>query len=140
MSGDSGRAIFLSYAREDADAARRIADALRAFGIEVWFDQNELRGGDEWDARIREQIRTCRLFLPVISAHTQGRREGYFRREWKLAADRTHDMAGGSAFLLPIIVDETGEGAALMPDESFPIATNSLAMVDVKLVPMPNSK
>jgi hypothetical protein len=33
-------AVFLSYAREDADAARRIADALRAFGIEVWFDQS----------------------------------------------------------------------------------------------------
>ncbi len=36
-------AAFLSYAREDAAAAGRIADALRGFGIEVWLDQNELR-------------------------------------------------------------------------------------------------
>jgi hypothetical protein len=41
----TGGAVFLSYAREDAEAARRIADALRAFGVEVWFDQAELRGG-----------------------------------------------------------------------------------------------
>jgi hypothetical protein len=117
MPAECSPAVFISYAREDTDAARRITDALRAFGVEVWFDQSELRGGDEWDARIREQIRTCDLFLPVISANTQLRREGYFRREWKLAADRTHDMAGGSRFVLPLIVDDTTESAALMPDE-----------------------
>ena len=58
-------AVFLSYAREDSDAARRIADALRAFGLEVWFDQSELRGGDTWDAKIKSQIRTCALFRGV---------------------------------------------------------------------------
>ena len=46
---DSPKAVFLSYASQDAEAARRICDALRAAGIEVWFDQSELRGGDGWD-------------------------------------------------------------------------------------------
>ena len=32
-------AVFLSYAREDTDAARRIAEALRGFGVEVWSVQ-----------------------------------------------------------------------------------------------------
>jgi hypothetical protein len=72
-------AVFLSYASQDADAARRICDALRAAGIEVWFDQSELRGGDAWDQSIRNQIKTCALFLPVISKHTHERAEGYFR-------------------------------------------------------------
>jgi hypothetical protein len=86
-------AVFLSYASEDAQAAQRIANALKAAGIEVWFDQSELRGGDAWDRHIREQIRDCRLFVAVISQHTEARDEGYFRREWKLAVDRTHDMS-----------------------------------------------
>ena len=47
------QAIFLSYASQDADAARRICEALRAAGLEVWFDQSELRGGDAWDQSIR---------------------------------------------------------------------------------------
>ena len=34
-------AVFLSYASQDAEAAQRICDALRAAGIEVWFDQTE---------------------------------------------------------------------------------------------------
>ena len=53
----SGKAIFLSYASEDADAAKRICDALSAAGLEVWLDQSELRGGDAWDASIRARIR-----------------------------------------------------------------------------------
>ena len=85
---DSSKAVFLSYASQDAEAARRICDALRAAGVEVWFDQSELRGGDAWDAKIRRQIKECALFVPVISANTQARAEGYFRLEWKLAVDR----------------------------------------------------
>jgi hypothetical protein len=55
---DPAKAVFLSYARDDAEPAKRIAEALRAFGVEVWFDQNELRGGDAWDTKIRAQIKT----------------------------------------------------------------------------------
>ncbi len=110
-------AVFLSYAREDTDAARRIAEALRSSGVEAWFDQAELRGGDAWDAKLRTQIRTCTLFLPVISVTTQTRQEGYFRREWKLAVERTNDMAAGTAFLVPVVIDDTAEAQALVPDE-----------------------
>ena len=67
------KAVFLSYASQDAGAALQICEALRAGGIEVWFDQSELRGGDAWDASIRHQIRDCALFVPVISANTRTR-------------------------------------------------------------------
>jgi hypothetical protein len=87
---DSGKAVFLSYASQDAEAAKRICGALRAAGIEVWFDQSELRGGDAWDASIRSQVKSCALFLPIISRNTHDRDEGYFRLEWKLAVDRCH--------------------------------------------------
>ena len=114
---EPGRAVFLSYAREDADAARRIAEALRAFGVEVWFDQSELRGGDAWDQTIRRQIRDCALFVPIVSGRTEERSEGYFRREWKLAVDRTHDMAGGRAFIVPVVIDGTPGKDAAVPEE-----------------------
>ena len=113
---EPSRAVFLSYASQDAEAAQRICEALRAAGVEVWFDRSELRGGDAWDHRIREQIHDCQLFIAVISAHTEARDEGYFRREWKLAVDRTHDMAEDRAFLVPVVVDGTGERSARVPD------------------------
>jgi hypothetical protein len=110
-------AVFLSYASQDAEAARRICEALRAGGIEVWFDQSELRGGDAWDHKIRDQIHHCRLFVPVISANTERRDEGYFRREWSLAADRTRDMAHKRAFLVPVVVDGTPQRGAAVPEK-----------------------
>lgn len=109
-------AVFLSYASQDAEAAKRICEALRFAGIEVWFDQSELRGGDAWDALIRGQIRACDLFVPVISATTNARAEGYFRREWRLAVERTADMADDKPFLLPVVIDGTTEASARVPE------------------------
>ena len=113
----STKAIFLSYASQDAEAARRICDALRAAGLDVWFDQSALRGGDAWDASIRRQIKECALFVPVISANTQAREEGYFRLEWKLAVDRSHFIADDKAFLLPVVIDATLDVDARVPEK-----------------------
>ena len=63
------QAIFVSYASQDADVAKHLCEALRAAGLEVWFDRSELRGGDAWDASIRKQIKECVLFVPIISAY-----------------------------------------------------------------------
>lgn len=114
---DPGRAVFLSYASQDVEAAQRLCDALRAAGIEVWFDRSELRGGDAWDRRIHEWIRACRLFIAVISAHTEARDEGYFRLEWKIAVDRTYNMAEHKAFLVPVAIDDTREWGAAVPEK-----------------------
>ncbi|HVU16010.1 MAG TPA: TIR domain-containing protein [Candidatus Didemnitutus sp.] len=113
---EPSKAVFLSYASQDAQAARRICDTLRAAGIEVWFDQSELRGGDAWDQKIRKQIKECALFIPIISNHTQNRPEGYFRLEWRLADQRTHLMGRHRAFLLPVCVDQTPDADADVPD------------------------
>jgi TolB-like protein/Tfp pilus assembly protein PilF len=109
--------VFLSYASQDAEPAQRIAEALREAGIEVWFDQSELRGGDVWDQMIRKQIKACALFIPVISRHTHERREGYFRLEWKLAADRSNLMSATRAFLVPVVIDDTREDDEEIPEK-----------------------
>ncbi len=108
--------VFLSYASEDRAAARSIRDALAAAGLEVWYDENELGGGDAWDQKIRKQIRDCVYFMPVISARTEARHEGYFRREWRLAVERTQDMADDILFLLPVVIDGTDQGIARVPE------------------------
>jgi hypothetical protein len=110
-------AVFLSYASQDARPARKICDALRAAGIDVWFDQSELRGGDAWDKKIRHEINNCALFIPIVSRHTQERLEGYFRHEWKLAVERAHHMAEQKTFFIPVVVDGTGDRDAFVPDE-----------------------
>jgi TolB-like protein len=72
--------------------------------------------GTPGDQMIRRRIRECALFVPIISAHTQTRLEGYFRLEWRLAVERTHLMADGMAFLLPVVIDAIDERQAHVPD------------------------
>jgi len=113
---ESSKAVFLSYASQDVVVALRLCTALRAAGVEVWFDQDALVGGDAWDQKIRGQIGACALFIPVISANTQERREGYFRLEWHLAEDRMRLIAKGTPFIVPVTVDGTSERGALVPE------------------------
>ena len=113
---EPSHAVFLSYASQDAQAAQKICEALRSAGIEVWLDQSELRGGDAWDQKIRRQIKTCALFIPVISRNTHARIEGYFRLEWKLAVDRSHLIAPDQAFLVPVVIDDTPQDDERIPD------------------------
>ena len=115
-AGPSAKAVFLSYASQDADTARGIAKTLRAAGIEVWLDQAELAGGDAWDRKIRQQIQTCALFVPIISANTESRTEGYFRLEWWLAEQRSFRMAKGRPFLFPVVTDVSGTAQVQVPD------------------------
>jgi TolB-like protein/Flp pilus assembly protein TadD len=114
---EPSRAVFISYASQDTEAAQRICEALRAAGIEVWFDQSALRGGDLWDQTIRRQIKACGLFIPVISKHTHERGEGYFRLEWKLAVDRSNLISATQAFLIPVVIDDTHEDDEEVPEK-----------------------
>ena len=117
MSDTANKAVFLSYASQDAEAAKRICDALRAAGVEVWFDQSELVGGDQWDQKIRRQIKECALLIPIISQNTQARAEGYFRLEWLLAVERARLMADDHPFLLPVVIDDTPDATARVPEK-----------------------
>ena len=114
---ESSGSVFISYASQDEEAARRICDALRAAGLQVWLDKSELRGGDAWDTQIKKRIHDCTLFIPVISAHSNARSEGYFRGEWNLATRRLLNMAQDAAFLVPVVIDGTREDDARVPDE-----------------------
>lgn len=109
-------AVFISYAHEDLIAAQRIRDALQQAGIDVWFDKRTLEGGDDYDMKIGRNIRECILFIPIISATTTRRTEGYFRGEWRLANQRAEHIADGVPFIIPTAIDNTPESeAAVVP-------------------------
>jgi hypothetical protein len=109
-------AIFISYAREDLPAVQRLKASLDAAGLTTWFDLDRLEGGDDFDRKIHANIARCSYFVPVVSAATQRRHEGFFRREWSYAVDRSRNIAEGAVFILPVCIDDTPETDALVPD------------------------
>jgi hypothetical protein len=104
--------IFVSYMREDADAARRLCDAIGGLGGDVWFDERRLSPGDAWEPEVLSRIRhSVRLFVPVISANTEGEDEGYVFREWMEAAERARSIMG-RRFIVPVVIDRDYVGDA----------------------------
>jgi hypothetical protein len=110
-------AVFISYAREDLAAVQTIKAGLESAGITTWFDIDRLEVGDDYDRKIQRNIARCSYFIPVVSAITQRRLEGYFRREWSYAIDRVRNMADGALFILPVTIDATNAAGALVPDK-----------------------
>jgi len=110
-------AVFISYAREDLAAVQQIKAGLESAGITTWFDIDRLEVGDDYDRKIQRNIARCSYFIPVVSATTQRRLEGYFRREWSYAMDRVRNMADGALFILPVSIDATTAAEALVPDK-----------------------
>jgi hypothetical protein len=99
-----GPTVFVSYASEDAAAARRIADTLVGAGFgDIWLDKRKLIAGDDWSERIDAAIDHCDFFLPVLSQQADRRREGVFWEEWRKALVRA--LRVNDAFLLPTGID-----------------------------------
>jgi hypothetical protein len=117
-SGPREGAVFVSYAKEDIEAAARLADGLRAAGLEVWFDRQALQLADDWALSIVRGIERCSLFLPVISqaALAEENRRRYFWREWNAASERARGMAPDEEFIVPVVVDDTRLDRTPLPD------------------------
>lgn len=103
--------VFVSYASEDAAAARRLAESLQSLGFgEVWFDKKRLIAGDDWSVRIDEALAQCDLFIPLLSSQADQRREGVFWEEWRQALARSLRVA--DSFIVPVGLDDQAPRAA----------------------------
>jgi hypothetical protein len=59
--------VFLSYASRDRAVAERVCRVLEAEGHDVFFDRDDLGGGDAFGERIREAIRRAHVLCYLIS-------------------------------------------------------------------------
>jgi hypothetical protein len=109
-------AIFISYAREDLEAAKQMKAGLDAGGFTAWFDMDRLGAGDDYDRKIQRNINHCSFFVALISAVTDRRVEGYFRREWSYALDRVRNIADQAIFIIPVAIGDASVTSALVPE------------------------
>lgn len=98
--------VFLSYAREDAEAAERLYRELNTYPrVEVWFDKQSLAGGRDWAAAIRKAIRNCRYCIVLLSRNAVNKR-GFYQREIRAALDVLKEFPEDETFLVPVRLDE----------------------------------
>jgi hypothetical protein len=110
----AGPTAFLSYASENRDDVRRLADLLRAVGFgDIWLDQKKLVAGDDWSQRIDDAINICDFFIPVLSKDADARREGVYWEEWNKALDRSQRIP--DEFIIPVCIDPAPAASSNYP-------------------------
>ena len=96
--------VFISYATEDYDTARRVYDDLKAAGVEPWLDREDLLPGGKWKYAIRKAIRESDYFLTLLSGRAVSKR-GFVQKEQKLAMEVADEMPEADIFILPVRLD-----------------------------------
>jgi formylglycine-generating enzyme required for sulfatase activity len=66
--------IFISYSRDDVNAANTIADFLRAQGLTVFIDYESIKGSDHFPERIAQEIIACDWLLVIVSKSSMASR------------------------------------------------------------------
>ena len=64
---------FLSYAFEDRELARRIAEALMAQGVDTWWAEWCIASGDSIRQRIDEGLGRCTHFIVLLTPASIGK-------------------------------------------------------------------
>src|SRR6516162_3640187 len=61
--------IFISYAKEDVRYADELRRLLKLADFDPWMDSAGLLGGEAWETRLREVIRTSDFVIALLSEH-----------------------------------------------------------------------
>src|SRR5215210_8374580 len=92
--------VFISYAREDAEAAIRLYNELKNAGLNPWLDIKSLLAGQKWKIAITNAIRNSRYFIPLLSFNSVEKR-GYVQKELKEALEVLDEFPESQIFLIP---------------------------------------
>ena len=106
--------VFLSYAREDGEAAEHLRSDLDARGFAVWMDTKSLLPGELWEKKIQESMGSHDFVLVCLSRSAVAK-IGFFQRELRAALYWQQYRPAGQVFLIPARLDD-----CLIPDELHP--------------------
>ena len=62
--------VFISYAREDIEVARKLYHDLKDAGVVPWMDKVDLLIGQDWKFEIKQAIKDSSYFLALLSSNS----------------------------------------------------------------------
>lgn len=107
--------IFISYAREDRESARRLYRDLRRLGLSPWIDTENLLPGERWKERIRKEIREATHFIALLSSNTVDKR-GVVQWEIREALETLKQVPENQIYFIPARLEECQMPVSSMED------------------------
>jgi hypothetical protein len=90
--------VFLSYQNMDREWVARLVEAPVEQGLRVWYDQQEIKAGDEWLERMEDGLRESGSVVVLITPESA-------KSNWAAA-----ELGAALALrkpVIPVVADET---------------------------------
>ncbi len=97
--------VFISYAREDEEAARKLYRKLKEQGFHPWMDSEDLLPGQLWKPAIIEAMRSASHFLSLLSSQAVEKR-GFVNTELHEALELLKELPDTAIFLIPVRLND----------------------------------
>ena len=101
----SRRRVFLIYAREDIDAARRITAKLKEQGFAAWLDVDEIVPGQVWQKAVIRALEESSIALVLVSQHLS--KKGFVQEELRVAMDTLQSPEPEISPVVPVRLDNS---------------------------------
>lgn len=99
--------VFLSYVRANSLEVQRLAADLRAYGIKVWIDKEQIKPGYRWEDSIRRAIAAGDFFIACFSREYTERSSTYMNEELVLAIEELRKRPTDRAWFIPVLLNDT---------------------------------
>lgn len=97
--------VFLCHSKDDKETVRKLYWQLIKDNYDVWFDEEKLIPGQDWDLEIRKAVRSSDIVVICLSKNSVAK-AGYIQKEIKFALDIADEQPEGSIFLIPARLEE----------------------------------
>lgn len=98
--------VFISYVRENQITVDRLCTELKARGLKVWLDREQILPGLRWQQAIRQAISEGAFFVACFSAEYENRRRSYMSEELTLAIDELRKRPVDRTWFIPVRLNE----------------------------------
>jgi acyl-coenzyme A thioesterase PaaI-like protein len=93
--------VFVSHSSADKDFVRVLVGELKDAGVDVWFDEQQLKPGDSIVAGVSAGLTDSDYLLIVLS-------ENSVNSKWvtaELNAAMMHQLSDGGTTVIPVVID-----------------------------------
>lgn len=93
---EDGTDVFISYSRGDNEIVNTLYNILKKKGLNVWYDHESLKKGQDFMKQIENAIKHSTFFVPVFTPTilAQAHEEHPYRQEWRYAVKHIQNIGG----------------------------------------------
>ncbi len=94
--------VFISYAGEDYDYVKNLADTLEINGVKVWLDKERLQPGIRWQRALKDAIINGVYFIACFTKNYCNKMESHLKEELIIAFERLQIAHRDKNWFIPV--------------------------------------